>query len=91
MSLWGRRVLGQPDSFCAVLGHELKHGAAPAAPDYSRHSATEDGSVYDCVLVEWSEDDREAALLERLTGTSFITHSGVLFIQKGTASIACRP
>ena len=71
MSLWGRRVLGQPDSFRAVLGHEVRHGAAAAAPDYSTHSASEDGLVYDCVSVEWTEDEREPVLLERLTGTSW--------------------
>ena len=68
MSLWGRRVLGQADSFRAVLGHELKHAAAPGAPDYSVPGAAEDDSAYDCVSVEWSDDDRESALLERLAG-----------------------
>ena len=57
----------QADSFRLVLGHELRYGA-PAVPQYSMHAAAEDGAVYDCVDVAWTEDDKQNAVLERLTG-----------------------
>ena len=71
MSIWGRRVLGgQPDSYRLILGHELKHGSQGAPPQYHVHGGAEDGAVYDCVDVAWSEDDTEAAVIKRVNGAT---------------------
>ena len=69
MSIWGRRVLGgQQDSYRLILGHELKHGAPRAPPQYHVHGGSEDGAVYDCVDVVWSEDESEATIVQRVAG-----------------------
>ena len=75
MSIWGRRVLGgQADSYRLILGHELKHGSQGAPPQYHVHGGAEDGAVYDCVDVAWSEDDNEAAVVKRVNGATFPHH-----------------
>lgn len=57
------------DSYSLHLGFKSE-SQSRALPQYSRHTVGEDGQAYDTVSLTWTDNDREAAVLERLAGAS---------------------
>jgi len=58
---------GKVDSYSLHLGFKSESHSR-TLPQYSRHIIDEDGRHYDGVSITWTDDDREAAVLQRLAG-----------------------